>query len=87
MRIDPGGTSTVAPMVEDIESLRAENEGLREEILALRDSLIGMERELGQALGERAVFERRVASLEAIVNSRSWRVASTLMTPYRLLRR
>lgn len=67
--------------------LRTENLELREQVLALRDRLIGMEMELGQALGERSVFERRVASLEATVNSRSWRLASVLLTPYRLLRR
>lgn len=67
--------------------LRAENQALQEELLALRDTLIGMERELGQALGERAVFERRVASLEATVNSRSWRLASAVLAPYRHLRR
>jgi hypothetical protein len=79
--------STVSPMPADLETLQAENLALREELLAARDRLIGMEMELGQALGERSVFERRVASLETTVNSRSWRLASILMTPYRLLRR
>ncbi len=74
-------------MPADLETLQAENLALREELLAARDRLIGMEMELGQALGERSVFERRVASLETTVNSRSWRLASILMTPYRLLRR
>ncbi len=70
-----------------LEELRAENLALREELLATRDRLIGLEAELGQALGERSVFERRVASLESIVNSRSWRFASLVLRPYRLLRR
>lgn len=74
-------------MPDDLETLRAENLALREEMLAARDRLIGMEMELGQALGERSVFERRVASLETTVNSRSWRLASVLLRPYRLLRR
>lgn len=70
-----------------LDALRTENLALKEQLLAARDLLIGMELELGQALGERAVYERRVASLEATVHSRSWRLASTLMAPYRLLRR
>ncbi|MGH9084694.1 MAG: hypothetical protein ACRDYW_04525 [Acidimicrobiales bacterium] len=71
----------------DVDALRAENLALREQLLAARDQLVGMEMELGQALGERSVFERRVASLEATVHSRAWRLASTLLTPYRRLRR
>lgn len=82
-----GSASTVSPMPADLETLQAENLALREELLAARDRLVGMEMELGQALGERSVFERRVASLEGTVNSRSWRLASVLMSPYRLLRR
>jgi hypothetical protein len=75
------------PREDQVSWLQAENLALREELLAARDSLVGMEMELGQALGERSVFERRVASLEGTVNSRSWRVASVLLSPYRLLRR
>ena len=72
---------------DDLEALRAENRALREELLAARDRLVGMEMQLGQALGERTVFERRVASLEATVHSRTWRLASVLLSPYRALRR
>lgn len=70
-----------------LAALRAENLALKEQLLAARDLLIGMDLELGQALGERAVYERRVASLEATVHSRAWRVAFALLRPYRLLRR
>lgn len=70
-----------------LAALQAENLALKERLLAARDLLIGMELELGQALGERAVYERRVASLEATVHSRAWRAAFALLRPYRLLRR
>lgn len=87
MRTARNAPTTVVPMADDLETLRAENLELREQLLGMRDRLIGMEMELGEALGERSVFERRAASLEATVNSRAWRVASILLRPYRLIRR
>jgi hypothetical protein len=83
----PQPSSDDVASTSELETLRAQNLELREELLAARDRLIGMEMELGEALGERSVFERRAASLEATVNSRAWRVASILLRPYRLIRR
>jgi hypothetical protein len=80
-------SAAATTQADELDVLRAENLALREELLAARDQLIGMEMELGQALGERSVFERRVASLEATVNSRAWRLASAMLAPYRRLRR
>lgn len=84
---EAGPQHAAADPAATADELRAENLALREELLAARDRLIGMEMELGQALGERSVFERRVASLEATVNSRAWRLASAVLRPYRMLRR
>lgn len=87
MRTGRRAPTTVVPVADDLETLRAENLELREQLLAMRDRLIGLEMELGEAVGERSVFERRAASLEATVNSRAWRLTSILLRPYRLLRR
>lgn len=64
-----------------------------QEVLRLRDELVGLQAELGQAQGRVAELEallQRYENLrqryEAMVASRSWRMTQALGTPLRKLR-
>lgn len=66
---------------------------LREEILRLRDALIGKEAELGTALGRVAELEAYIqryesvsARLDDVLHSRSWRVGRMATLPVRWLK-
>jgi SAM-dependent methyltransferase len=66
---------------------------LHEELLRLRDEVIGKEAELGTALGRVAEleayvhrYERMTAHYEAVLQSRSWRLARLLTAPVRKLK-
>ncbi len=52
------------PQVGETEELRAELARSRQEVLRLRDLLIGMEHELGDARGRLAAHEDRARRLE-----------------------
>jgi len=71
----------------------ADEEELRKEILRLRDLLVGKEAELGTALGRAAELESNVSRyanleerLDAVLQSRSWRLMWVAGTPVRWLR-
>jgi hypothetical protein len=66
---------------------------LQEEVLRLRDELVGKEGELGTANGRVAEleaylqrYEGLASHVEAVHKSRTWRLAQALGTPVRLLR-
>ena len=68
--------------------------GLRERILTMRDTIMGLEAANGVLAGERDMYfsqlgarDAAVAQLQAILESRTWRTAWKLMGPYRRLRR
>jgi hypothetical protein len=76
------------------ESLIAENLRLKEELLTLRDALIGHEARLGEALGqvrrleaELVRYRGRMEELDAIQRSRSWRIIQLLQSARALARR
>ena len=61
------------PRVDEVQELRAELARSREEILRLRDLLIGMESELGAARGRLAMHEdskTRIASAQAQLSAK-----------------
>jgi hypothetical protein len=71
----------------------ADTASLHEELLRLRDEVIGKEAELGTALGRVAELESYVhryegvtAHYEAVLQSRSWRLARLLTAPVRKLK-
>ncbi|HEY8545286.1 MAG TPA: methyltransferase domain-containing protein [Acidimicrobiales bacterium] len=77
----------------DLLQVRKEQQALQEEILRLRDELIGREAELGGARGRIAELEATLQRydgmqqrLEAILGSRSWRLMWAAGTPVRKLR-
>lgn len=78
----------------DVESLSTENLRLKEEILTARDTLIGHEARLGEALGqvrrleaELVRYRERMEELDAIQRSRSWRIIQLLQAARTLARR
>ena len=78
----------------DVESLSTENLRLKEELLTARDTLIGHEARLGEALGqirrleaELVRYRERMEELDAIQRSRSWRVIQLLQAARALARR
>ncbi len=78
----------------DAESLITENLRLKEELLAARDTLIGHEARLGEALGqvrrleaELVRYRDRMEELDAIQRSRSWRIMQLLRAARDLARR
>lgn len=83
-----------APSSLPHHEIDAEIAELKEEILRLRDQVIGKNAELGTALGRVAELEawnarylESAERLEAVLRSRSWRVMWALGTPLRRLRR
>lgn len=52
------------PQVDETDELQAELARSRQEVLRLRDLLIGMEHELGAARGRLAMYEDRAKRLE-----------------------
>lgn len=79
-----------APIRGDEQSVEA----LREEILRLRDLVVGKDAELATALGRVEELEtwafrydRLIEHHEALLQSRSWRLSQALLTPLRWLRR
>jgi SAM-dependent methyltransferase len=79
---------------EKREGLLAEVDRQKEEILRLRDLVVGKDAELGTALGRIAELEEATKSyytvaqqLEATLQSRSWRVMWAVGTPVRALRK
>jgi SAM-dependent methyltransferase len=82
---------------QDIESQRdieSERIQLRQEILRLRDAIIGKEAELGTMRGRAAEIqaqlrrtEEAAGRLDAVLTSRSWRLAWAFGRPVRALRR
>jgi hypothetical protein len=77
----------------DDGALRSQAAELREELLRLRDEVIGKEAELGTAQGrvtelEAYVrrYEQAAARLEALLGSKSWRLMWAVGAPVRMLR-
>jgi SAM-dependent methyltransferase len=67
---------------------------LRERILHMRDMIIGLEAANGEIAGQRDMYFGQLAArnaavdqLQAILESRTWRTAWKLMSPYRRMRR
>jgi hypothetical protein len=61
------------PQIDEHQELRAELARSREEIMRLRDLLIGMEHELGAARGRLAMHEdgkNRIASVQAQLSAK-----------------
>lgn len=78
---------------DEITRLREELVACRLELLRTRDKLIGAEAELGSALGTITALQAELSSYAGIpeayhqtINSRTWRLMWTAMTPYRKLR-
>jgi SAM-dependent methyltransferase len=78
---------------ERADRAQAEQQELRQEILRLRDALVGMEAELGTARGRAAQAEAELRRcevagerLEAVLSSRSWRLMWAAGKPLRALR-
>lgn len=75
------------------DHLHGEVQALREEMLRLRDEVIGKDAELGSAQGRVAEleayvqrYEQAAARLEALLGSKSWRLMWAVGTPVRKLR-
>lgn len=78
---------------EQHDRLRADIERQQEEILRLRDLVVGKDAELGTALGRTAELEEAIKSytsvadrLDATLQSRSWRLMWAAGTPLRVLK-
>jgi SAM-dependent methyltransferase len=79
--------------IEKREGLQAEIDRQKEEILRLRDLVVGKDAELGTALGRIAELEEATKSystvaekLDATLQSRSWRIMWAVGTPVRALK-
>jgi hypothetical protein len=90
-RYDPGRPEPIAAGLDEREHTIRQ---LREQLLALRDTVIGLEAVNGQIAGERDLYFAQLAAqraaveqLEAVRASRSWRLTWKLLAPYRRLRR
>jgi hypothetical protein len=77
----------------ELESLRAQVSDLQQEVLRLRDELIGKDAELGSAKGRIVEMESLIkryesmrSRLDAILESTSWRVMWAAGTPVRKFR-
>jgi hypothetical protein len=74
--------------------LEARIAGLREQLLIMRDTVVGLEASLGEARGEREFYAAHAASreaavkqLEELLSSRSWRLTWKLGGPWRRFKR
>jgi hypothetical protein len=86
----PAGGRTDA----EVAALLDELEASRKEVLRLRDLAIGREAELGTARGriteltaELARYAHLESRLNAVLESRSWRIAQAFGAPLRAVRR
>lgn len=92
-RIASGEEPAVASSGTTIAQLELELVDARAALLAARDTIAGLEAQLGVALGERERYashaasrEHAVRELEAMRNSRAWRLVNKAMQPLRRLR-
>jgi hypothetical protein len=87
------GSAGAGSLAAENEKLRAEQVSLSEEILRLRDSVVGKDAELGTAHGRIAEltamlhrFENITGRLDDVLQSKSWRLMWAAGTPVRMLR-
>ena len=78
----------------DVEAVLAEQAAIREEMLMMRDTIVGLQASLGESEGRASVLGAELAGkgaaveqLQALLDSRTWRATLKLTAPYRRLRR
>jgi SAM-dependent methyltransferase len=81
---DDSPSDPLAPVVED----------LQEQLLAMRDTVVGLEVELGEAIGQNAYYLAMLAGKDAaareyerVVASKAYRAVVKTLSPYRRVRR
>jgi hypothetical protein len=92
--VSAGSPPLMAQLASERDASKASEAAMYEQLLTLRDTIIGLEVEIGEARGQRDYYAAQLAGkeqialeLQSVLASRGWRATQKAMGPLRRLRR